>query len=120
MGMYFPLAADSNLRHPTQLYEALFEGLVLFAVLFSMRRKIQISGIMFGLYLKGYGLVRFCIEFFREPDAHLGLVWHQFTMGQLLCIVMIISGAWLITNQHINLSKEATDESWQEHQSHIH
>ncbi|MGB4220224.1 MAG: prolipoprotein diacylglyceryl transferase, partial [Smithellaceae bacterium] len=73
-GMYFPLDATQKLRHPSQLYEALFEGLFLFAVLWWVRRRNPFDGFMVGLYIFGYGLVRFVIEFFREPDAHLGFV----------------------------------------------
>ncbi len=95
IGMYFPLAQTRQLRHPSQLYEAFFEGIFLFAVLWSMRRLKMPRGAMLALYLIGYGLVRFIIEFFRQPDEHLGFVISSFSMGQVLCAVMIIAGGLL-------------------------
>ncbi|MGD8519827.1 MAG: prolipoprotein diacylglyceryl transferase [Desulfobacterales bacterium] len=92
IGMYFPLAETRELRHPSQLYEAFFEGIFLFAVLWSVRKFKLPRGAMLPLYLIGYGLVRFIIEYFREPDAHLGFVLFSFSMGQVLCFLMIVSG----------------------------
>jgi len=91
-GMYFPLDATQSLRHPSQLYEALFEGLFLFIVLWGIRKRNPFDGFMIGLYIFGYGLVRFVIEFFREPDAHLGFVLGFNTMGQVLCALMMLAG----------------------------
>jgi len=91
-GMYFPLDATQSLRHPSQLYEALFEGLFLFVVLWAIRKRNPFDGFMIGLYIFGYGLVRFVIEFFREPDAHLGFVLGFNTMGQVLCALMMLAG----------------------------
>ena len=71
IGMIFPLAPDRRLRHPSQLYEALFEGVVLFAVLWVVRKRPMPSGATLALYLIGYGTARFFIEFVRQPDAHL-------------------------------------------------
>jgi len=95
IGMYFPLAPTKELRHPSQLYEAFFEGIFLFAVLWSIRKINLPKGAMLAIYLIGYGLVRFIIEYFREPDAHLGFVLLSFSMGQILCSLMIISGGIL-------------------------
>lgn len=95
-GMYFPLDATQSLRHPSQLYEALFEGLFLFVILWLLRKRNPFDGFMIGLYIFGYGLVRFIIEFFREPDAHLGFVLAFNTMGQVLCIVMMLAGIAII------------------------
>lgn len=95
IGMYFPLAPTKELRHPSQLYEAFFEGIILFAVLWSVRKIKLPRGAMIALYLIGYGLVRFIIEVFREPDAHLGFVILSFSMGQVLCFLMIVSGIGL-------------------------
>ena len=87
IGMHFPESPEpSLLRHPSQLYEGLFEGLVLGAILYLLRGRKLPKGSMMALYLFGYGFFRFCIEFFREPDAHLGFVFLRFSMGQLLCI----------------------------------
>ncbi len=92
-GMYFPLDSLHQLRHPSQLYEAFFEGILLFAVLWSLRRRSPFDGFLFAAYLFGYGLVRFFIEFFREPDAQLGLIWGGiFSMGQVLCLLMMAAG----------------------------
>ncbi len=91
-GMYFPLDPTGQLRHPSQLYEALFEGIVLFAILWVIRRKSPFDGFLFSLYLIGYGLIRFVIEFFREPDAQLGLLLFSLSMGQILCLLMIGAG----------------------------
>jgi phosphatidylglycerol:prolipoprotein diacylglycerol transferase len=95
IGMYFPLAPGPALRHPSQLYEAFFEGLVLFAVLWALRRRSLPRGAMLALFLVGYGGVRFVLEYFRQPDAHLGFVWKHFSMGQLLCLAMAGAGLGL-------------------------
>jgi len=95
IGMYFPLAPEKPLRHHSQLYEAFFEGVFLFAVLWSVRRAKAPRGAMLAFYLMGYGLVRFFIEFYREPDAHIGFVVGAFSMGQVLCAAMIAAGAIL-------------------------
>ncbi len=94
-GMYFPLDRTGQLRHPSQLYEAFFEGIFLFVILWSMRRKVKYRGSLLAFYLIGYGLVRFFIEFVREPDAHLGFVLGSFSMGQILCLFMIAAGGIL-------------------------
>lgn len=91
-GMYFPMDDTHQLRHPSQLYEAFFEGLVLFAILWALRKKKRVDGFLFGLYIIGYGLIRFIIEFFREPDVQLGYVIGYLSMGQILCIAMMIIG----------------------------
>jgi phosphatidylglycerol:prolipoprotein diacylglycerol transferase len=88
-------------RHPSQLYEAALEGAVLFLLLWwlAVRRKMlqkQHAGIISGAFLAGYGCFRFIIEYFREPDAHIGLLFNFISTGQLLCLPMIIIGGWLI------------------------
>jgi len=105
IGMYFPLSPHRELRHPSQLYEAFFEGLFLFVVLWALRRRQWPSGVMLPLYLVGYGLARFVVEFFRQPDSHLGLVFLVFSMGQLLCFVMIASGILL----YVHLSQREVE-----------
>jgi len=91
-GMVFP-KGGSHPRHPSQLYEAFFEGIVLFLVLFFMKTKFKLkNGQLFGFYLIFYGMFRFFLEYFRQPDAHLGFVMGSFSMGQLLCSVMILCG----------------------------
>lgn len=94
-GMVFPLDPSRMLRHPSQLYEAFFEGLFLFAVLWGMRRKRPFEGAFLAYYLIGYGAVRFFIEYVREPDAHIGLYFGLITIGQILCLAMILAGAGL-------------------------
>jgi len=91
-GMYFPLDTTHQLRHPSQLYEAALEGLVLFAFLWLVRKKNFAAGSLLGLYIIGYGVVRFFIEFYREPDEQLGFVLSFLSMGQVLCIIMILAG----------------------------
>ncbi|MFA6357933.1 MAG: prolipoprotein diacylglyceryl transferase, partial [Candidatus Omnitrophota bacterium] len=91
-GMYFPLDVTHQLRHPSQLYEALLEGIFLFVILWSLRKKIHISGCLFPLYLIGYGIIRFFLEFLRQPDQQLGFVLGPLSMGQVLCFAMILSG----------------------------
>lgn len=92
-GMVFP-GAGALPRHPSQLYEAFLEGVVLFILLHLLRTKVRLkSGQLFGAYLLGYGCFRFVIEFFREPDAHLGFVLSWMSMGQVLCVVMMVLGA---------------------------
>lgn len=91
-GMYFPLDNSGHLRHPSQLYEAFFEGLVLFFVLKFLSRFSFAKRKLIAFYIMGYGIVRFFIEYFREPDAHLGFVLMSFSMGQVLCFAMILVG----------------------------
>jgi len=91
-GMYFPLDSTHRVRHPSQLYEALFDGIFLFCILWSLRKKKIFDGFLFSLYIIGYGTVRFFIEFFRQPDPQLGFVLGPFTMGQVLCALMILGG----------------------------
>lgn len=81
-------------RHPSQLYEAFLEGIVLFAVLFALERlgARRRPGQLVGVFLIGYGLARTIVEFFREPDAHLGFLIGGATMGQLLSLPMILAG----------------------------
>jgi len=101
--MYFPLDLTHQLRHPSQLYEAFFEGIFLFLILWSFRKTRIYDGFLFCLYLIGYGLVRFFIEFVREPDPQLGFIFGPFTMGQILCACMIFIGMFImiIKKQHI-------------------
>ena len=74
VGMRFPLAPGPELRHPSQLYEAFLEGLVLFLFLWRIRKQPWPKGAMLAFYLMGYGAVRFAVEFVRQPDAHIGFV----------------------------------------------
>lgn len=96
IGMFFPMAPGPERRHPSQLYEAFFEGIVLFVFLWALKGRVRTKGAMLALYLMGYGLVRFFIEYARQPDAQLGFVLLSFSMGQLLCMAMILAGAGLL------------------------
>lgn len=84
------------LRHPSQLYEALGEGLILWAILWALKNKPFFKGRMFAFYLIGYGLARFSIEFTREPDVQLGFVLGPLSMGQVLCSCMLLAGGTLL------------------------
>ena len=95
-GMFFPLSPGRELRHPSQLYEAFFEGIALFLILWSLRGKRPFAGLHLALYIIGYGLIRFFIEFYREPDFHLGFIWNTLSMGQVLCIIMVLAGIGII------------------------
>jgi phosphatidylglycerol---prolipoprotein diacylglyceryl transferase len=90
-GMVFP-AGGPLPRHPSQLYEALLEGVVLFAVLWLLHRRRVAAGIPFFTFFLLYGAFRFTVEFFRQPDAHLGFLWAGATMGQVLSLPMILFG----------------------------
>lgn len=79
-------------RHPSQLYEMFFEGIVLFIILNLFIRKPRPVGSVSGLFLIGYGVFRFMIEYFRQPDEQLGLFFNYISMGQLLSLPMIIIG----------------------------
>ena len=88
-------------RHPSQLYESLTEGLLLFTVLYIASRRISIRqrpGFLAGMFLVGYACARSFCEFFREPDAFLGFLAGGITMGQLLCIPMLLTGIALMVH----------------------
>jgi phosphatidylglycerol:prolipoprotein diacylglycerol transferase len=97
-GMVFP-GGGPLARHPSQLYEAVLEGLLLFAILALLFWKTQARyqpGKLVGTFVLGYGLSRFLVEFYREPDAGLGILSWGLTMGQTLTLPMIVAGAYLI------------------------
>jgi phosphatidylglycerol:prolipoprotein diacylglycerol transferase len=93
--MVFPSDPAGLPRHPSQLYEAAGEGLLLGLAMTWLSRRRPRPGVVAAAYLAGYGAVRFFLEFFREPDVQLGYVWGPFTMGQLLCLGMAAGGAAL-------------------------
>ena len=98
-GVVFGGSAGEIPRHPSQLYEAFLEGIVLFVILYSMSRKKKLppQGAFIGTFVLGYGVVRFLIEFVRVPDAQLGYLFGGFiTMGQLLSLPLIVIGAALL------------------------
>jgi phosphatidylglycerol:prolipoprotein diacylglycerol transferase len=97
--MRFPHDPLQALRHPSQLYEVLLEGVVLFVVMLTLSRYEWLRarfGWLTGAFLVGYAIARTTGEFFREPDVFLGFLAGGVTMGQLLCIPMLLGGLWLI------------------------
>lgn len=95
-GMIFPGAGPWP-RHPSQLYEGLLEGLVLFVVLWIFASRPRKAGAVSGLFALLYGLFRFAVEFVRVPDVQLGyLAFGWLTMGQVLCLPLILVGLWLL------------------------
>jgi phosphatidylglycerol:prolipoprotein diacylglycerol transferase len=88
-GIVFPEGGPFP-RHPSQLYEGFLEGIILFILLFVIHKRQRIYGVVSTFFLIGYGSFRFIVEFFREPDAQLGYFLGSFTMGQLLCVGMLI------------------------------
>lgn len=94
--MIFPTGGDIP-RHPSQLYQALLEGLLLFVLLWFYARKPHHRGQVAAAFLFGYGLFRFIVEFWREPDAQLGLLAMGMSMGQWLSVPMIVAGIILWT-----------------------
>ncbi len=109
IGMYFPAAPTLELRHPSQLYEAAFEGILLFFILWNLRKIKKPEGTMASLYLFGYGFIRFFLEFFRQPDAHLGFIIGPFSMGQILCVGMMTAGIVLFFILKHRETKKAGD-----------
>jgi phosphatidylglycerol:prolipoprotein diacylglycerol transferase len=97
-GVIFPRAGDGLPRHPSQLYEAGLEGLLLFTVLWALvtyTPALKRTGSIAGLFIIGYALSRFVVEFVREPDAQLGFLYAGATMGQLLSLPMLVLGIWI-------------------------
>ncbi len=93
--MVFPGGGDV-LRHPSQLYEFLLEGVVLFTVLWLVKDRMRAPGALIALFTVLYGIFRFIVEFFREPDSQLGFILGPFTMGQILSSCMALAGAVLL------------------------
>ena len=94
-GMIFPGGGLSP-RHPSQLYEAILEGLLLFIIVRWASRRYAVTGIAGWTFVTGYGLFRSIVEFFRQPDDHLGLLASLFSMGQLLSLPMFILGSIML------------------------
>ena len=90
--MIFPQSGDALARHPSQLYEALGEGLLLFLLLWIVSKKPRPAGLVSGLFCLGYGTARFVVEFFREPDVFLGLQALGLSRGQWLSLPLIVLG----------------------------
>ena len=92
-GILFPIDERQVLRHPSQIYEAIGEGVLLFLIMFFIRKiKFKNNGCISVLFLLFYGIIRFFLEFFREPDVQIGYISNYFTLGQILCVAMIFCG----------------------------
>ena len=103
-GFIFPTDPFGTLRHPSQLYESFGEGLLLFLVLFFISKRSNNKGIVSASFLIFYGTIRFIIEFFRQPDAHIGyVVFDYISMGQVLCLPMILIGFLILMYSRKNL-----------------
>ncbi|MCL5272857.1 MAG: prolipoprotein diacylglyceryl transferase, partial [Gammaproteobacteria bacterium] len=98
-GMVFPRAGLEP-RHPSQIYEFVLEGLVLFIVLWIFSSKPRPKGSVSGLFALLYGIFRFTVEFFRQPDEPIGYFFGWLTEGQLLSVPLIIFGAWLLISAY--------------------
>lgn len=94
--MVFP-AGGPACRHPSQLYEASLEGVLLFSVLWLIGRKPTPQGTVFWSFITGYGLCRLFVELFREPDAHIGLIFGSLSMGQILSLPMVVVGIFMLS-----------------------
>jgi len=94
--MVFPQSGSLLPRHPSQIYQFLLEGLLLFVILWWLARKPRPLGWVSGAFLIGYGTLRFVAEYFREPDAHLGLLAMGLSMGQWLCVPMVLIGVGMV------------------------
>ncbi|EAT11040.1 prolipoprotein diacylglyceryl transferase [Bermanella marisrubri] len=95
-------------RHPSQLYEAFLEGLVLFLILWIYSRKPRPTMAVSGLFLVGYGVFRFAVEFVRQPDSHIGMdLFGWMTRGQILCVPMVLFGLAIIYLAYKRQSQQA-------------
>jgi phosphatidylglycerol:prolipoprotein diacylglycerol transferase len=107
-GMVFP-GAGNQPRHPSQLYQALCEGPLLFSILLLARRYTRAAWSVFYTFIAAYALIRFVLEFYRQPDAHLGFVAGALSMGQLLSIPMFgigCCGVWLLNRKQTGAGKQ--------------
>jgi len=95
---------DNSLRHPSQIYEAFFEGIILFIILNFIFKKyfLKYPGVITSLFLIFYSMFRFIIEYTREPDAQLGLIFFNFTLGQLISIIFFIFAFILLFKKNVS------------------
>ena len=93
---------DNLFRHPSQLYEALFEGLVLFTIMLYFRKKgfLKTPGLISSLFLFFYSTFRFILEFYRVPDEQIGYLFLNLSMGQIISIVFLLTGTYLFINKY--------------------
>ena len=103
MWVYDPVLQETIQKYPTQLLEALLEGVVLFIILAIYASKPRKAGAVAGVFLLGYGIFRFIVEFWRVPDEQLGyLLWDWLTMGQILSMPMIVIGSFFVFRKVAN------------------
>ncbi len=97
------IQVDELYRHPSQLYEAFFEGILLFIILFYLRKKFWIKkpGFISGMFLLIYSIFRFFIEFLRVPDEHLGYIALGLSMGQIISLIFLIIGIYLSFTKYV-------------------
>jgi len=97
------LQIDNLYRHPSQIYEAIFEGVVLFILLnFFHRKLIKKNGLISSLFIIYYSFFRFFVEFTREPDAHIGLLIFSMSIGQIISIIFFITGTFLFYKNYVS------------------
>jgi len=94
-GMVFP-GSDGLPRHPSQIYEAFLEGFVLFSIVRFVSRRTEVNGMVTFTACAGYGLFRFIVEYYRQPDAQMGIFFGLFSMGQLLSLPMFLLGGVMV------------------------
>ncbi len=96
------IKVDDLYRHPSQLYEATFEGIILFIILIYFKNKgfLNFPGVISGIFLTFYSIFRFIIEFFRVPDDHLGYLILNLTMGQVISLIFLMIGIYLIIKKY--------------------
>ena len=92
---------DNISRHPSQIYEAILEGLVLFFIMYSFTKKdyLRKPGLISSLFLIFYSLFRFFVEFFRVPDEQIGFIFLNLTMGQIISLIFLSSGFYLLSTK---------------------
>jgi len=97
------IQVDSLNRHPSQIYEAIFEGIILFVLLNLLYKKLsKKDGLISSLFIIFYSIFRFLIEFTREPDAHIGLIIFNMSLGQIISIIFFITGTILFYNIYVS------------------
>ncbi len=110
-GMYFPADRTHQLRHPSQLYEAFFEGIVLFIILWCLRKNKWFNGLTLSVYLIGYGIIRFFIEFIREQSVATKLYLGYINLAQVMSLLMIGIGLLIMfirkDKVYLPITKEA-------------
>ena len=96
------IQVDNLYRHPSQLYEAFFEGIILFVILLYFRKKglMKIPGFISGLFLIFYSIFRFIIEFFRVPDEQIGYLFYNISMGQIISFLFLLIGIYIIFKKY--------------------